>query len=209
LAVSTHHSDTLVHDDAVSTGTREADGTWSGPDDRRWLLILSYREHVTRLVRSRLWNAQDVDDCVQEVLLRAVMFQRLDEDRVGAFLTTTALRLCVDYYRDWDRQRRLRLRVAFVERSAGPEENIVEADLGRWILEQANQLHGREQQIMLARAEGMTNRQIADRYGLTAKAVESAFTRGRARLRSQFDDSMNSGVAEHVVRPARLVGGVA
>ena len=165
------------------------------PDARRWRLILGYREHVTRLVRSRLWNAHDVDDCVQEVMLRAVLFPRLDEDRVGSFVTSTALRLCVDYYRDWERQRRLRARVAFLDQPIGPDEPITEHDLGRWMFERAGQLHGREQQIMLARAQGLTNRQIAESLGLTAKAVESAFTRGRARLRSQFDHCMNGAPA--------------
>ncbi|MDI1461128.1 sigma-70 family RNA polymerase sigma factor [Catellatospora sp. KI3] len=179
------------------------------PDDRRWRLILSYRDHVTRLVRNRLWNPQDIDDCVQEVLLRGVLFPRLDEDRVGEFLTTTTLRLCVDYYRDWDRQRRLRLRVAFIERSAGPDEQIVERDLGRWMIERAGQLRGREQQIMLARAKGMTNREIADYFGLTAKAVESAFTRGRARLRMQFDHCMDGAPEEPVAAAAMSAGGLA
>ncbi|WP_329110217.1 sigma-70 family RNA polymerase sigma factor [Micromonospora sp. NBC_01699] len=166
------------------------------PDSRRWAIVLGYREHITRLVRSRLWNPQDVDDCVQEVILRAVMFQRLDEERAGAFLTAAALRLCVDYYRDRDRQRRLRLRVAYAERSAGPEEIICETDLGHWMLALVQQLQGRERQVMLARAQGMTNRQIADRYGLSAKAVESAFTRGRARLRSLYERSMTDPIRD-------------
>ncbi|GHJ43228.1 hypothetical protein Cs7R123_05700 [Catellatospora sp. TT07R-123] len=157
-------------------------------------------------MRKRLWNPQDVDDCVQEVLLRGVLFPRLDEDRVGEFLTTTTLRLCVDYYRDGDRQRRLRMRVAFVERSPGPDEQLVELDLGRWMIERASQLRGREQQIMLARAKGMTNREIADSFGLTAKAVESAFTRGRARLRMQFDHCMNGAPAEPVPAAAMSAG---
>jgi RNA polymerase sigma-70 factor (ECF subfamily) len=148
------------------------------------------------LVRSRLWNPQDVDDCVHEVILRAVMFQRLDEERAGAFLTSAALRLCVDYYRDRDRQRRLRLRVAYAERSAGPEEIICETDLGHWMLALVQQLQGRERQVMLARAQGMTNRQIADRYSLSTKAVESAFTRGRARLRSLYERSMTDPIRD-------------
>ena len=65
-----------------------------------------------RLVRRRLPSFQDAEDCVQETMARAAAHAALDRNRLGAFLTSVALRLCIDFYRDMDRRRRLMVRAA-------------------------------------------------------------------------------------------------
>jgi RNA polymerase sigma-70 factor (ECF subfamily) len=157
---------------------------------RRWELLLPHSERLRRLARSRLSNSQDAEDCVQETLLRAAKFDNLDERRVGAFLTSTALRLCVDHYRDSNRQQRLRQRSATGDRSVGPEEIICEHDVGNWMMEQARRLQGREREVMLARADGMSTAEAANRLGISTKSAERAFTRGRARLRMIYERAM-------------------
>jgi RNA polymerase sigma factor (sigma-70 family) len=157
---------------------------------RRWELLVPHSERLRRLARSRLGNAHDAEDCVQETLLRAANFDRLDERRIGAFLTTTALRLCIDYYRDSSRQQRLRLRNAVTERSVGPEEIVCEHDVGRWMMAQVRSLRGREREVMLARARGLSTAEAAGRLGISTKSAERAFTRGRARLRAIYERAM-------------------
>jgi len=156
----------------------------------RWELVAAHRERVLRLVRSRFTNLQDAEDCTQEALLRTAQFPGLDETRVGAFLTTTALRLCADHYREAGRQQRLTHRLAPVHTLQGPDETVCERDAAAWLLAQAHRLSGRERQVMLGRAEGLSTAEVAAALEITPKAAESAFTRGRTRLRSLYEDEM-------------------
>jgi len=153
----------------------------------RWDVLVPHVERLSRLVRSRLGDCHEVDDCVQETLLRAACFADLDMNRVGPFLTTTALRLCIDQYRDRDRQYRLRSRLAFPDVTLTPEETTCERLLGRWLLNEARHLPSRERQVMLARADGLSTAEAARLHNITVKAAESAFTRGRSRLLEAFE----------------------
>ena len=163
----------------------------------RWTLVLPHRERLLRLARTRLNSAQDAEDCVQEALLRAASFRSLDEARVGPFLTSTLLRLCVDHYRLSDRQHRLRQRIAFVDISPDPGELVSDQDLGLWMLDQAHQLQGRARHVVLARAAGLSVAAAAGELGISVKAAESAFTRGRARLRGLYADAMSDAESAH------------
>jgi len=153
------------------------------PSGRRWTLVLEHRERLQRLVRARLPEPRDVEDVVQEALIRAVCFADLDEARVGALLTTTALRLCADNYRTQARQQRMLRRIAVVTPVPGPEEIVCDRQLGRWLMQRIEHLPGRERQILLARASGLRTTEAASRLQISTKAAEGAFTRGRARLR--------------------------
>ncbi len=119
--------------------------------------------------------------------MRTVCFAGLDETRVGAFLTTTALRLCADHYRGWERRRRLHLRTATVTAPPSPEEIACDRELGGRMLRHLPQLPERERAVLLARANGMSPAETAAALGISMKAAESAFTRGRARLRRLFE----------------------
>jgi RNA polymerase sigma factor (sigma-70 family) len=136
-----------------------------------------------RLVRRRLPSTQDAEDCVQETMLRAAMHANLDHSRLGAFLTSVATRLCIDFYRELERRKRLCLRAAVMEEPQIPEEDVCDEDFGRWLLQQAHLLQGREQQVILARADGISTAEFARMHKISVKAAEGAFTRGRARLR--------------------------
>lgn len=136
-----------------------------------------------RLVRRRLPNSADAEDCVQETMMRAAAHTTLDRQRLGPFLTSVAMRLCIDFYRDQDRRKRLLQRAAVVDEPETPEEGVCDEDFGRWLLQQAQLLRGREQQVILARADGISTAEFARIHKISVKAAEGAFTRGRARLR--------------------------
>ncbi|WP_424217651.1 RNA polymerase sigma factor (plasmid) [Streptomyces sp. BI20] len=154
------------------------------PSVRRWELVLPHRERLLRLARTRLTGQQDVEDCVQEALLRAALHRGLDEARVGAFLTAVTLRLCVDVHRRRERAVRFLHRHAHTVETtaAGPEEAACAAAEGAWMLAQVQRLDGREREVVLARIEGAGTREAAGRLGISVKAAEGAFTRARARL---------------------------
>ncbi|WNI17986.1 RNA polymerase sigma factor [Actinacidiphila sp. ITFR-21] len=166
------------------------DARWG---EHRWALVLAERERLLRLVAGRLGRTADVEDCVQEALIRAATYDRLDEARVGALLTTITLRLCVDQQRRTSRDQRLAVRVRYVHGSdRGPdvENQTCERAAGRWLLEQLSKLGVRERQVMLARADGMSTAEAAQALNITHKSAESAFTRARSRLRSLYQEEM-------------------
>lgn len=162
-----------------------------------WEEIAGHRERLMRLVRRRLPTAQDAEDCVQEAMLRAVAHDNLDRERIGPFLTSVALRLCVDHYRELERRRRLVGRTAHVSRPELPDEDVCDEDFGRWLLHQAQQLRGRERQVMLARADGISTMEFARIHQISLKAAEGAFTRGRARLRLVCAQTLDGVAARH------------
>ncbi len=168
----------------------DSNGNWHPHRDReeasaarRWALVLAHREQIDRIVRARLAEPLDVEDCVQEALVRTVCFADLDESRVGAFLTTTAIRLCFDHYRRRRRQDRVAARAAGSAFIPGPEDQVCDRHLGGWLIAQVERLPFRERQVMLARANGMSVVEAANRFRISKKAAEGAFSRGRARLR--------------------------
>jgi len=154
-----------------------------------WPALLDHRERLRRLVRGRLSHPEEVDDCVQEVLIRAATFADLDEARLGKLLTSIALRLCVDSYRSRARQWRLVNR-GVAEHTTGPEEAVCEQAMGSWLLERVGELSQREQDVIMARAHGMSTAQAAASLGISHKSAESAYTRARARLRAHHDREM-------------------
>ncbi|MFB8777892.1 RNA polymerase sigma factor [Streptomyces broussonetiae] len=137
-----------------------------------------------RLVRRRLPSQQDAEDCVQETLARAAAHADLDRNRLGPFLTSVAIRLCIDFYRDVERRRRLVQRAALLDAPGTTEEDVCDEDFGRWLLGQVRQLRGREQEVILARAAGISTAEFARMHNISIKAAEAAFTRGRARLKT-------------------------
>ncbi|MEV0556535.1 MULTISPECIES: RNA polymerase sigma factor [unclassified Streptomyces] len=181
---------------AAGTGDRELDAAQE--DIRRelsWEVIAGHRERLMRLVRRRLPNAQDTEDCVHEAMLRAAACGDLDRERIGPFLTSVALRLCVDNHREQERSRLLLPRTADVRTPEIPDEGVCDRDFGRWLLRQVHLLRGRERQVVLARAHGISTLEFARIHQISVKAAEGAFTRGRARLRLICARSMDGVVA--------------
>ncbi|MER7001074.1 sigma-70 family RNA polymerase sigma factor [Streptomyces sp. NPDC000410] len=152
-------------------------------EELSWDEIASHRERLIRLVSRRLPNSQDAEDCVHEAMVRAAAHGNLDQERIGRFLTSVALRLCADHYRELERSRRLLCRAADVHTPEMPDEGVCDKDFGRWLLQQVQLLRGRERQVVLARAHGISTLEFARIHQISVKAAEGAFTRGRARLR--------------------------
>ncbi|MEV6960601.1 sigma-70 family RNA polymerase sigma factor [Streptomyces sp. NPDC051207] len=158
--------------------------TCPSPAACSWEEIFQHQDRLMRLVRRRLPSHQDAEDCVQETIARAAAHTSLDRERIGPFLTSVALRLCIDFYRDMDRRRRLMQRAALLDTSGTTEEDVCDEDFGRWLLDQVRHLRGREQEVILARAAGISTAEFARLNNISVKAAEAAFTRGRARLKS-------------------------
>ena len=127
-------------------------------------------------------------------MLRAASHTNLDRTRLGPFLTSVAMRLCIDHYREVDRRKRLLQRAVVVHVTEAPEEGVCDKDFGRWLLRQAQLLRGREQEVILARADGISTAEFARIHQISVKAAEGAFTRARARLRVACTKSLDGAV---------------
>jgi len=149
-----------------------------------WELVLPHRERLLRIARRRLPTLEDAEDCVQEALIRAACAARLDVARVGQYMTSVLIRLCVDHMRTLAAGQRALTRSHGEHRDPPPEEDICDLAEASWIRERVvGRLTVREQDVLLARADGLSTREAAQRLNISGKAAEAALTRARARIR--------------------------
>lgn len=152
--------------------------------EARWALVAPHRDHLLAVAQRRCPTTADAEDCVHEAMVRTVAYPPLDPDRVGALVTAMVVRVAADHARRRGAELRGRARLATVpEQEAAPGEALADGDEARWLAEQVQRLPERERQVFEHRAAGLTATQTASVLQLSYKAVESAFTRARSRLR--------------------------
>ena len=150
-----------------------------------WAEISAHRGRLMRLAQSRGLSADDAEDCVSEAMLRCVEFERLDQERLGAFLTTVTIRLCADGHRARKYRDRLTHRLS-AEPTIHPaaDDAVCDQAEATWLAAQIDGLPARQQAVVYARAEGLSAAEIAERLRMSRTAVESQIARARAALRS-------------------------
>jgi RNA polymerase sigma-70 factor (ECF subfamily) len=152
--------------------------------DARWALVLPHRERLRRIAARRLSCRDEVDDVVQEAMLRAVTFERLDPAYAGQFLSTVTVRLCADVQRERARQLRVGVRDALRTVEPGdPHDTLLDTAEARWLYGECLKLPPRESAVMLARASGMSVKETASTLGVGTKSAEAALTKARHRMR--------------------------
>ena len=153
--------------------------------ESRWALVAPHREQLLAIARRRCATPEDAEDCVQEAMVRTVAHPRLDPERAAALATTITQRLSVDLVRRRCVEHRGRPRLAMLpeQAAAPPDEATLDEGEARWLAGPLNRLPERERQVFEHRAAGFSVTETATRLQLSYKAVESAFTRARNRLR--------------------------
>ena len=156
------------------------------PMRERWELVASHRERLLRIARRRLPSWEDAEDCVQETLIRAACATRLDEARVGPYVTTILVRLCVDHARSASAAQRAQARAIHEAGwDASPEEVICDRAEATWIMRHlVKRLSAREREVLQARVDGLSTRAAAEQLNITGKSAEAALTRARVRIRT-------------------------
>ncbi|MER7521290.1 sigma-70 family RNA polymerase sigma factor [Streptomyces sp. NPDC126499] len=163
----------------------------SGPGDHsahlRWQRMWSHREQLLKVARRRSISAEDAEDAVQEAMLRGAQNPRLDEARLGAWLTTVTMRLCVDRYR----QVRREAEVGSAPRLAAPgpvpvEEAVCDRAEARWVAYRSRELPARQAEALRLKSEDRNVDEIAREMGLSSRAVESLLARARRTLRDSL-----------------------
>lgn len=155
------------------------------------------RGYFERQVR----RPEDAEDLLQESFLRVLkgIEDVTDEDRLAAWVQRIARNLVVDA------RRRERGEGATEEEPAAPEDaedlNLV---VGGWLAARIGSLPARYREVVrLFELEGVSQREIAERLGLSLTAVKSRVQRGRKLLRSDllaccsFEFDRTGGVVDY------------
>ena len=130
-------------------------------------------------------NVDDAEDAVHEAMVRAAENANVDEARMGAWLTSVTIRLCVDRFRQINREAEVHTRAA--RTAAAPatvEEAVCDQAEAKWLAGRSADLPIRQAEVLSLRAQGLDLAQISQRTGLSYQAVRSLLARARRALRA-------------------------
>ena len=153
------------------------------------------RADVGRLVARRLSNPSDVEDVVQDVLMRVWRHgpELRDQERFGAWLMRVVFTAAADHFRKRAERPLTSDSDADDDQAvAGPESQpsaeALEATLAAILRPFVDELpaHYREV-IVLSELEGLPHAAIADRLSLSVSGVKSRVQRGRQMLRELLE----------------------
>jgi len=151
----------------------------------RWAMLLPHRELAVGMVVRATGDLAEAEDSVHDAMLRLVRRSDLDPSRVRSLLIRAALHIAIDHRRATARQQSAVVRLGGDAESfaVSPEQVVTQrADAAR-ILTAVDGLPRRERQVILLRLAGLSVAETAARLGISAKSVEGAYTRARARVR--------------------------
>ncbi|WP_405873914.1 sigma-70 family RNA polymerase sigma factor [Streptomyces sp. NBC_00005] len=153
----------------------------------RWQRMWSHREQLLKVARRRSMSPEDAEDAVHEAMLRAAERPDLDDERIGAWLTTVTMRLCVDRYRQVNREAEVRSSPTLVAPGPVPvEEAVCDRAEAKWLAVRSGELPARQAEALRLKSEDLDVGQVAVRMGLSYRTVESLLARARRTLRNSL-----------------------
>ncbi|MFF7748722.1 sigma-70 family RNA polymerase sigma factor [Streptomyces sp. NPDC007971] len=174
--------------------------------DERWQRMWSHREQLLKVARRRSMSQEDAEDAVHEAMLRAAERPELDDERLGAWLTTVTMRLCVDRHRQVNREAEVGSRPTLVAPGPVPvEEAVCDRAEAKWLAVRSGELPARQAEALRLRSEDLDVSQVAVRMGLSYRTVESLLARARRTLRASLAGTL--GLVLFLVGRGRLRGG--
>ncbi|MFF4016436.1 sigma-70 family RNA polymerase sigma factor [Streptomyces sp. NPDC001843] len=174
--------------------------------DERWQRMWSHREHLLKVARRRSMSQEDAEDAVHEAMLRAAERPDLDDERLAAWLTTVTMRLCVDRYRQVNREAEVRTSPTLITPGPVPvEEAVCDRAEARWLAVRSGELPARQAEALWLKSEDLDVGQVAVKMGLSYRTVESLLARARRTLRNSLAATL--GVAVFLAGRVRLRAG--
>ncbi|MFP1630060.1 sigma-70 family RNA polymerase sigma factor [Streptomyces sp. 5K101] len=151
----------------------------------RWQRIWGHREALLRVARRRSASPEDAEDAVHEAMVRAMERPELDDERLGGWLTTVTMRLCVDRHRQVAREAEVHQRAARgLPGYVTVEDGVCDRAEAHWLTRRGREeLPGRQAEALGLQVQGLELGQIAQRMGLSYRAVQSLLARARKTLR--------------------------
>ncbi|MEU2157648.1 sigma-70 family RNA polymerase sigma factor [Streptomyces sp. NPDC019396] len=171
----------------------------------RWQRAWSHREQLLKVARRRSMSLEDAEDAVHEAMVRAAENPHLDDERLGAWLTTVTTRLCVDRYRQVHRETEVRSSPTLLAPVPVPvEEAVCDRAEAKWLAVRSGELPARQAEALWLKSEDLDVSQVALRMGLSYRTVESLLARARRTLRNSLAATL--GVALWVIGRGRQGG---
>ncbi|MFJ5534117.1 RNA polymerase sigma factor [Streptomyces sp. NPDC093261] len=171
--------------------------------EERWQRMWSHREQLLKVARRRSMSREDAEDAVHEAMLRAAERPDLDDERLGAWLTTVTMRLCVDRYRQVNREAEVGSRPTLLAPGPVPvEEAVCDRAEAKWLAVRSGELPARQAVALRLKSEDLDVGQVAVRMGLSYRTVESLLARARRTLRASLARDARSRAAPAGARPA-------
>ncbi|MET7291014.1 sigma-70 family RNA polymerase sigma factor [Streptomyces griseoloalbus] len=153
----------------------------------RWERMWGHREQLLKVARRRSMSQEDAEDAVHEAMLRAAERPDLDDERLGAWLTTVTMRLCVDRYRQVHREAEVRTSPTLVAPGPVPvEEAVCDRAEARWLAVRSGELPARQAEALRLKSLDLDVGQVALHMGLNYRTVESLLARARRTLRNSL-----------------------
>jgi DNA-directed RNA polymerase specialized sigma24 family protein len=148
-----------------------------------WELVEAHRTPLACYLRDKCRDAADVEDCVQEALLRAAQMPQLDPDRVFGLLKTISYRLAMDTHRERHRRARALARLG-VPAPLSADDLALDRQQARELAQRAAELSLRQRQALSGRADGFAPSETAAFHGVPAKTMHLALSRARVALKA-------------------------
>ncbi|MEV3992553.1 sigma-70 family RNA polymerase sigma factor [Streptomyces sp. NPDC049837] len=156
-------------------------------DGDRWQRAWSHREQLLKVARRRSVSLEDAEDAVHEAMLRAAEQPHLDDERLGAWLTTVTMRLCVDRHRQVHREADPGRAAALVPPGPAPVDELVcDRAEAKWLAVRSGELPARQAEALWLKSEDLDVGQVARKMGLSYRTVESLLARARRTLRNSL-----------------------
>lgn len=153
----------------------------------RWERMWGHREQLLKVARRRSMSQEDAEDAVHEAMLRAAERPDLDDERLGAWLTTVTMRLCVDRYRQVHREAEVRTSPTLAAPGPAPvEEAVCDRAEARWLAVRSGELPARQAEALRLKSLDLDVGQVALHMGLSYRTVESLLARARRTLRNSL-----------------------
>lgn len=156
-------------------------------------LFAAHHDRLESLVRKHVPDREAAADIVQDVFARALAAgPRMTDEDDRRVLYASTRNAAVEHYRS--RKRRADIVAALVPEQLAPPvvspEAGLEARQALYALDQAlNQLSPRCREIfILRRVEGLSNAEIADRYGISVNGVEKHIARALRHCQQCLSD---------------------
>jgi RNA polymerase sigma-70 factor (ECF subfamily) len=142
----------------------------------------TFNTPLEKFVRRRLPDRQTADDVLQEVYLKihGHLDAVRDDDRLSAWVYQVARNTIADYYREQKPVVRICDEIAIPSLDSYDHFTLELATSVRHIIERLPEEYG--QALLLTDYEGMSQRELAERMGISLSGAKSRVQRGRRLL---------------------------
>jgi RNA polymerase sigma factor (sigma-70 family) len=168
--------------------TRMRGVTEDGSTAREDPSIVELAAVVRRFAAARLRDTHDVEDLVQEAVVRVMAARnRLDPDVLIPYALVTAQNLLRAKWRHGDVASRHAHRLVDLQQPAAPDDEAVQREEHQLVAAALADLPAGERDVLLAHeVDGVDTGTLAGQRGTTAGAVAAQLNRARTRLRVEY-----------------------